>query len=150
MERCNLKKIMENEVDENYVSWLNNPAVTKYLDTKMATLQSCREYVANHNTDCSKIFWIMDDDKKIGTVTLSDIDFKTKTAVVGIMIGDTIYWNKGFGSVALELISDYAKDLGLDVLKAGVIRENIGSINCFKKAGFKIKREIVTMEKKLC
>jgi RimJ/RimL family protein N-acetyltransferase len=141
---------MENEIDEQYVSWLNNQAVTKHLETKKATLESCREYVANHDTDHSQILWIMDEDKKIGTVTLSDIDFITKTAVVGIMIGDTNYWNKGYGSTALELISTYARDIGLDILKAGILHENIASINCFKKAGFKIKRDVVTMEKKLC
>ena len=56
------------------------------------------------------------------------------------MIGDKEYWNKGYATESIKLISDHCKKkLKLRKLVAGTPSINYGMIKAFKKNGFKIE-----------
>ena len=77
------------------------------------------------------------DNKPLGLIDLYDFDPKHKRAGVGIVVVNEAERNKGIGSEALSLISNYAfSALELRQLYANILEENKRSIYLFQKLGF--------------
>lgn len=73
----------------------------------------------------------------IGTTSLMEIDFRNRSAVFGIYIGEPSARGKGFGSEATRLVLDYAFNLlGLHSVRLGVAAFNTAGIRAYQKAGF--------------
>ena len=73
----------------------------------------------------------------IGTVSLTNIDWKNRSATYGIMIGDIESRKKGYAYDALTLIVIYAfEELGLFRLESDIIDSNEASINFHLKFGW--------------
>ena len=81
--------------------------------------------------------------KHIGNIALNDINWIHSNAYLGIMIGDKKSWNKGHGTEAIELITDYAFDK-LNIMKvwAGMYANHEASIRAFEEAGFTKEAEL--------
>ena len=80
----------------------------------------------------------LNDDKPIGTITLSAIDHVDRIATLGILIGDKNSREKGFGTDAIKLILDYGFSyLNLNSINLTVLEFNQAAIKCYKKCGFK-------------
>jgi ribosomal-protein-alanine N-acetyltransferase len=78
----------------------------------------------------------------IGTISLKDIDWLTKSANIGYWTGEK-YWGKGIGTECVRLVIDYAFSiLGLEELCAYVYPTNKGSIRILEKNGLKIKGKV--------
>lgn len=76
--------------------------------------------------------WIL-----IGTCGLHDIDWISRKAEIGIMIGDKRQWNKGLGTEAMELILKHGfETLNLHRLYLKVFADNPRAIRTYEKAGF--------------
>ena len=92
------------------------------------------------------VFKIIDENnnRMIGTVELSDIDRRNKQAYVSrFLIGEESNRNRGYGTAALKMVMVYAcGQLGLNTLFLRVFDFNKNAIQCYKKAGFKI-REVI-------
>lgn len=77
-------------------------------------------------------------DKVIGLIDLYDFDPKNHRAGMGIVILETGNRNKGVGTEAISLLSDYAfSTLNLRQLFANILEDNEPSIHLFEKLGFK-------------
>lgn len=77
-----------------------------------------------------------DQSKAIGCIDLFDFDPTHKRAGIGILI-DANEQNKGFASIALELIIDYAfNTLNLHQLYCNIEEDNKKSLTLFKKKHF--------------
>lgn len=145
--RIYVRKMSERDATGEYASWLNDPEVNRYLETKSATIAELKKYIAGKNaqkdTELYGIF-LCDGDRHIGTVKLEPIDFVTKRATVGIMIGDKREWGKGLAGEAIQLLIDYCfTKLKMKELIMGVLAQNAAAIRAYKKVGFKeVKREI--------
>lgn len=132
-------------VSEEYVSWLNNPVVNRYLETRFSnhTIESTNEFVEKmHSSDNNLLLGIRSKvlGRHVGNIKLGPIDMQHRTSEVGIMIGDTEAWGKGVATVAISMLSEIAKDrLSLRKLTAGCYVSNIGSLRAFEKAGFFIE-----------
>lgn len=75
-------------------------------------------------------------DRAIGTVILSDIDYKNGTAEIHIKLGNQIR-SKGYGAETINLIVDYAfNELRLHCIYAHINSYNEKSQNLFEKCGF--------------
>ncbi len=135
-----LRLLSEENATERYASWLNDPEVNKYLETRQVTVPELKEFIASKNSSDEAlflgIFW-NENDLHIGNIKLEPIDFENKTAVVGILIGEKDYWGKGVATEAIKLISDYAfSELELKEVTLGVISEHIAAIKAYEKCGF--------------
>lgn len=143
-DRIFLRKLTETDVTPTYCSWLNDPEVNKYLETKSATLKSLKKYVQAKIANPHCVFMGIFDKatgKHIGNVKLEPIDRERGSAVFGIMIGDKNYWGKGFGTEATKLFVQYAfYVLGLSVVSLGVIENNASAVKSYQKAGFTVVR----------
>lgn len=133
-----LREISLNDTD-NIVRWRNSDFVLEnFVDQNLITNDS---HVAYYNsriiTGLVKQFIIVCDGKDVGTTFLRDIDYETKQAEFGILIGEKDYLSKGVGRKACELIVNYGFDvLKLDFIFLRVLKENIRAQKSYMKAGF--------------
>jgi len=135
-----LKVLEEEDVGNNYVEWFLNTEIVRYSDNqyKKFTLDGQKEYVRNccSNTDI-KLFGIFDENKHIGTISISGLNSVHKKAEITYVVGDTSYWGKGVGTFAVAEIIRKAKDhYKLNKLFAGLADANVGSKRVLEKNGF--------------
>lgn len=82
---------------------------------------------------------VIDSKMPIGTVILSDIDFKNGHAEIHIKLLKQSQ-KQGFGKEALNLTCEYAfKQLRLNCIYASVNEDNIASKSLFQTAGFSVE-----------
>lgn len=73
----------------------------------------------------------------LGTCGLFDIDWISRKAEIGIMIGDKRQWNKGYGTEAMRLILKHGfETLNMHRLYLRVFSDNPNAIRTYEKAGF--------------
>lgn len=131
------------DVDDSYVSWLNDPIVNCYLESRFTehTLEGTRAFVQKCLVDPQTLFlgikyYFPSEVKHVGNIKLAICEYH-KTAEVGIMIGEKNAWGKGVASQAILRIIEISKlELKLRRLTAGCYASNIGSQRAFEKAGF--------------
>lgn len=129
------------DVSEDYVSWLNDSYVNRYLESRFQThtLESTRAFVTDCITsDHALLFGIRHPSKgrHIGNIKL-EINKHHRLGEVGILIGDRQVHGKGIGSQAIRVLAGIARDeLGLRKLTAGCYASNKASERSFVKAGF--------------
>ena len=149
-----LKRLVVEDVSDEYVSWLNDDSINKYLECRFVdhTLESVKKYIQCLSKEGSDelIFGIYrdQDSKHIGNIKLGPINSHHQHAAVGLVIGDKNFWGYGYGSKAIKLLSDYAfESLSLESLNAGCYEQNIGSYMAFLKAGWEITGKIKSLER---
>ena len=80
---------------------------------------------------------ILEDEKAIGVVLLTDIDYKNGNAEIHIKLVNEECRRKGYGSEAVRCIVQYAfRELRLHTIYARVNEHNIVSKKLFEKCGF--------------
>jgi len=139
--RIMLRSLTEADITEEYLSWLNDPEVMAYMESKHLThtMISLKKFVAETIKDKSTIFLaIIADNKHIGNIKLGPINTIHKHGDIGIMIGNKAYWGKGHATEAIKLLVQFAfKELHLHKLTAGFYSNNAASIKAFMNAGFR-------------
>ena len=137
-----LRTLKDSDVSADYIGWLNDPQVTRYMepgrsDATAGTVRAYLERFQDSKTDF--IFAIIDrqTDLHIGNVTLNHINQIHRTVDTAIMIGRREFWNKGYAFEAYSLVIEYALGhLQLRKITAGAISENIGSNKVLQRLGF--------------
>lgn len=146
-----LRIITPQDVDMVYVRWLQNTQVNKYLEARLEniSLNSQKNFVANilESTDTCLFGIFVEDNKMIGTIKIGPIDYKTKSAEIGLVIGEPDYWGKGYGTKAIEMMCEsfFEKEF-LTTITAGVYSGNIGSRKAFENNGFVSEKYIQNSE----
>jgi RimJ/RimL family protein N-acetyltransferase len=136
--------LLPEHASDDYVAWLNNPAINRYLETRFDThdLASVRDYIAGCNDKPNTLLLGIGqqpDGRHVGNIKL-EITPRHALAEVGILIGDAGVHGKGIGSEAIRLLAGIARDeLGLRKLSAGCYAGNRGSERAFVKAGFTVE-----------
>lgn len=150
--KIKLVKFTERSITPQYMDWLNNPEINRYLE--VGRLPVSREEVFAPKDDKNLMFMIMcnyffnEDNGKflddvgfntyIGTCSLHKINWIDRKAEIGYMIGDKNYWRRGLATELIALLSDYGLNrLNLNKLTAGVIECNTGSMKALERNGFK-------------
>lgn len=140
--RIYLREVRPSDVNERYYCWMNDPEVTRYLESRFYpnSMERLQEYVADKLGDQENVFLaivLREDDRHIGNIKLGPINWIHRFADVGILIGEKDCWGKGYATEAIKLVIDYAfSKLNLHKLTAGCYANNLGPIKAFKKAGF--------------
>jgi ribosomal-protein-alanine N-acetyltransferase len=145
-ERLKLIKLDVRFLSINYVNWLNDLEVVKYLEiNKKYTLNSLKEYLIA--IDDNIYFWaviIKQNNKHIGNIKIDPLDKINGTAELGLMIGDRSEWHKGFASETINTIIKFCFfNLGLRKITLGVVKDNVNAVKLYEKLGFKVEDEFV-------
>jgi RimJ/RimL family protein N-acetyltransferase len=144
---------------QHYKRWINDPEVADYLGTVgfPFNLKEERQWVERSMTsgDSGAHFTILTKKgKPIGNMALMDIDYTHRNAQLGIMIGEKAYWNRGYGTDAIDTLLEFAfSTLGLHKVELRLNVSNKRALACYKNCGFKLegkKREQTFHRGKYC
>lgn len=144
-DRLVLRVLGESDVTPDYLGWLADAAVTRYLSIA-GTAQNhatVTEYVRTMATRDDALLlgvFLAGSGQHVGNVTLNPLDIAGRRASIGIMIGDRSQWGRGVATEALKVVTDFAFDvLGLEVVFAGVAETNEKSRMLFERCGFSLE-----------
>lgn len=135
----------EKDASPDYVSWLNDTEVNKFLDTKSSSIDEQARYINIKNAQADSLLlgiFTNENKRHVGTIKLEPIDVQNGQATIAVMLGDKSAWGKGLGGEAMRLLIDYGKKkLFIKKINLGVRSENITAIKSYEKLGFiEIKR----------
>lgn len=140
-----LRALERADITDAYVRWLNDPDVTRYLETgrEPVSKDDIDRYLRRFEGSSSDfIFGIFDQatGRHVGNVTLNRIDRVHGTADTGLMIGDKAFWARGYASEAWSLVVGWAfADLGLRKIVAGACEPNVASARALQRLGFRLE-----------
>jgi len=142
----------ENDINDEYVSWLNDPEVVKFSNQrfKQHSIDSCLNYAKTFENTQNLFVKIstINDLKMVGTMTVYINEYH-KTADIGIMVGDKSQWGKGVGKQAWQMMIDWLKSLKTyRKITAGTMNCNIGMLKVMESCGMtleatKVKQELL-------
>lgn len=108
--------------------FINEEVDASWFDAYMKSRNSCVRCV---------IFDTDNEEKALGLVTLSNINYINRSAELHIMIGEKENQGKGIGTFAVTTMVKYAfEDLNLHRIELGVLETNDRAIGLYKKCGF--------------
>jgi RimJ/RimL family protein N-acetyltransferase len=144
-ERLYLRALDEGDVNDEYLGWLNDPEVTRYLESGKypTTLAELRAFVQRFAESRDHLLFAIVDrasDAHVGNVTLNHINRIHRTADTGLMLGRKDFWGKGYAREAWALVIDYAfHRLNLRKVVAGVVAGNTASLATLRGLGFQVE-----------
>jgi RimJ/RimL family protein N-acetyltransferase len=127
---------------ENALKWFNDPEITEWLETGDWPLTRGAEeefFRAADRQDRASVQFAVESlqGEHVGFSGLRSIDWQSRVAVSGSVIGRKDLWSKGLGGDAVAVRNRYAFDvLGLRLLIATVIADNARSLAMLAKAGY--------------
>lgn len=138
--RCSLRPLLVEHVTEDYVSWLADPAVNRYLESRFAShsVNTVRAFVKSQNDSGVVLFYGIwaSENVHVGNIKLGPIDGNHATSDIGFLIGDQRYWGQGIATEAIALMVEYGFRIGLKKITAGSYENNPASAKALKKVGF--------------
>lgn len=139
-ERLLLLPLSLEHLSEDYVFWLNDLEVNKYLETRGDyTLEKLENFLKAQEKK-QILFWgihLKTNNKHIGNIKIDPIDVENKSGEYGILMGDKTQWRKGYAKeVSKRVISYCFNDLQLKQITLGVVEDNINAIKLYEKLGF--------------
>lgn len=141
-ERLIYQPLSLKHLSQDYVNWLNNPEVFRYLETggnyTIGMLADFLTHVEKQNI----YFWAIHEkqtNKHIGNIKIDPISLRNRNGEYGIMMGDRDSWGKGYAYEASRRIIDFffQEDLCLRKITLGVVANNIAAHKLYLKLGFK-------------
>ena len=96
-----LRAFSPEDLTEKYLSWLNDPGVTKYMESgifpsTMRDLESFYERIAASRSDVLMAVIDKESREHTGNVKLGPIQWVHRSAIFGIMIGEKRFWGRGW------------------------------------------------------
>lgn len=140
-ERIYLRTLELNDLNGNYINWLNDPEVTKQNSHHVFPYakSDLENYINNAYAAKDKLpLAIIDkeNDFHFGNISLVNIDYINRRSDWGLVLGDFQYWNKGYAKEASFLILKHAFDsLNLERIYSGTTVENIGGQKLMEAMG---------------
>jgi len=144
-ERLYLREVRPADVNEAYYRWMNDPEVTRYLESRFYpnSMEQLREYVGAKLGDRQNVFLaivLKDGDGHVGNIKIGPVDWIHRIGDIGLMIGEKSAWGLGYAREAIGLMTDYAfRVLNLHKVTASCYVDNQASQRAFERAGFEVE-----------
>lgn len=141
--RVSLRQIEPEDCNSFYVTWLNDPDVIRYMETKWSeqTIESITQFVKTQRDSIdSVLFAIINNEtgRHIGNIKIGPIHPHYKHADISYFIGDKTCWNKGLATEAVRLVCRFGfEELGLHRIEAGAYDVAKSSQAILLKNGFR-------------
>ena len=143
--RLQLRELNVADVTESYVSWLNNPEINQYLESRFFKheFKDVKRFVEEINNDKYNILlgiFIKKSMKHIGNIKIGPINLHHKTAYIGLLIGDNSEWHNGYATESIQAVTKFCfNKLNLMKIVAGCYESNTGSKKAFEKSGYEVE-----------
>lgn len=136
--------------DPKYIRWMNDLSLTSQLalgDYVMpVTFEQLDAYYSKNGLSRNGVFFAVHEKKTecfIGTAKLGHIDWLTRSAEFGRILGEKKLRGKGYGTEIIALILEYAfRTLNLNKVSAGTHAGNLSALKTYQKFSFKIEGRI--------
>ena len=142
-ERLVLETLTPGNMSTDYLTWLQDPDVVRYLEVRH-TDQSCeriQNYVQDMLASADNLMmgmFLKLGKRHIGNIKLGPVNWRYGRADIGLVIGDRACWCRGYATEAIEGVGQIAFNiLTLRRVEAGVYASNKGSIKAFLNADFR-------------
>lgn len=138
--RLLLKPLSMEYLTKDYVDWLNDEAVYRYLETGSGyNITRLKKYLSEV-VKKDIYFWaihIQENNLHIGNVKIDPISQRHGWAEYGIMLGRKTEWGKGFAKEATLKVIDFCfNELNIRKITLGVVADNLSALTLYKKIGF--------------
>jgi len=138
-----LKHLSPADVTQQYLGWLHDPEVTRFLEVRFqtpSTVDDQKSWVATFDQKNSFLFGIYPNDTAtlIGTITLYALDVRNKHARYGFLVGEKDYWGRAVPAQVIPALLDFAfTELKLHKVCGSVDIRNVQSVVIHRKLGFR-------------
>ena len=122
-----------------FVSWFADMEVTRYLGRRTAVALYMEEEILKRFGEADDtVFWMIEaDSETIGATGIHAIDWLSRHATTGIVIGEKRAWGKGYATDAMRLRTRYAfRELDLHKLMTEAFVENEASKRALERNGY--------------
>lgn len=138
-EKVRLRAIERSDIPM-FVRWFNDPELLRYLSMYVPMSQASEEqWFERVLKDETQHIFVIEaaDGTAIGNLGLFSIDWKNRSAGLGIGIGEKECWGQGYGSDALRTLLRLAfGEMNLNRVYLHVYDFNKRAIRCYEKIGF--------------
>lgn len=133
------------EMSKAFPRWNRNSEYFRLLNSSGQPLQSSKAALKWMEEEVGELspggyfFGIrtLADDKLIGELALDVVNWPGRDAFVGLGIGETDYWNKGYGTDVMNVLLRFAfTDVNLRRVTLSVFEYNPRAVRSYEKAGF--------------
>ncbi len=141
-EKIYLRPLSTSDINEKYLFWVNDPAVTEYLEigSQRLTSNDLIKYVEESPEKGRHNYAIVTKTSRqhIGNGSLYSIDPTNKNFEIGWFIGEKNFWGGQYSSMIIfYLLKIGFVEMGLEKCIGGVEKENIKARMSNKFSGFK-------------
>jgi ribosomal-protein-alanine N-acetyltransferase len=140
-----LRPLEFEDLNERYLSWLNDPVVSRYLESGIfpSTREDLEKFFRQVTASRDQVMLAIvnkETDQHIGNVKLGPINWVHRKATFGILVGDKQFWNAGIGTEATQLTVEYAFfRLNLRRIDLGVYAEHEAAVHSYERVGFRVE-----------
>lgn len=126
----------------NYLSWMRSIDTLPYIesakaDYKTEELISYLNIINSSKTDLQLSIFEKSNQRHIGNIKFHEINFAFRSCIVGFLIGEPLWQNKGVAGEVFDFASKQLLELfGISLYKLGVDPSNIQAIRAYTKMGF--------------
>ncbi len=144
-EKVRLRETLLSDCNETYLSWLNDPEVNRFLETRFSSqnIETIAEFVRKTNSTVDSYLCAIihrESGQHIGNIKVGPIHPFYRRADISYFVGDRSVWGQGCGSEAVALMTRFAfRDLGVRKLKAFVREFNAGSRRLLENNGYQLE-----------
>ena len=134
------------EMSKAFPRWNRNSEFVRLLNSSGEPMQSSKAALkwmdeeVGELSPSSYFFSIrtLADDKLIGELALDVINWSGRDAFVGLGIGETEYWGKGYGTDVMDVLLRFAfTEINLRRVTLNVFEYNPRAVRSYEKAGFR-------------
>ncbi len=145
MDDVYLRAVEVSDLDRTW-KWHNDPELYELLVSAFRYVSHAAEEewihrkTAYSQTEIRLAICLQQGDQHIGNIHLTDIDWVSRHACIGIFMGEPQHWSKGYGQQAMRLLLRHAfDDLGLYRLYLTVLADNLRAIRVYEKCGLVVE-----------
>ena len=129
-----------------FVSWLKNPALRHYITIRYISDALEERWFEGYLNDVSRnpperlhfVIELLPNAQPIGVISLESINWRDRSAEVGIIIGDPEFWGQGYGTDAMLTILNVGfRWHNLHRIFLHVVKDNNRAIRAYEKCGFR-------------
>ena len=121
-----------------YYEWRNNPEIAVLDQGAFLRPRAFEEIEAwSQRMVEGYTYVVFDDETPIGTCAIMNPDMRNRNAELSIVIGNTNYWSKGYGTQIMNKLLEWGfEGLNLERLYLHVFSFNERAIGLYEKMGF--------------